>query len=85
MRGLTLVQRQRKDMRRIAVMVAALHDITEADLYVRDRNPHFVKARVVFWKMLYKKGFTQETIASLAGWDHTTIGHALQSETSPQR
>jgi len=83
-RGLTSAERQRRDMRRIAVMVARAHKISEADIYVRDRKPKFVQARVVLWKMLRAKGHTLQDIAGLAGWDHTTIGHAIQSETTPQ-
>ena len=65
---------------KIEVLKSKIHrvKVTEADLYVRDRRPKFVTARVVLWKMQDAKGFTQEEIASLAGWDHTTIGHALK-------
>ena len=68
-----LAQKDREAMRSIMRSVADRHGLTEADLYVRDRRGPVCLARSEAWAKCYHAGFTYVKIASVAGWDHTSV------------
>ena len=68
-----LAQKDRESMRQIMRCVAERHGFTEADLYVRDRRGPICRVRSEAWSACYHAGFTYVKIASVAGWDHTSV------------
>jgi chromosomal replication initiation ATPase DnaA len=67
----------REAMRAIFRHVARDHELTEADLYVRDRTAPVAEARACAMRACYDEGFSSPEIASLAGWDVTTVRRAI--------
>ena len=63
----------RKHIRMIISAVARSHGYTEADLLVRDRHRPVVRARHVAFKACRDAGFSCGAIASVGGWDVSTV------------
>jgi chromosomal replication initiation ATPase DnaA len=63
----------RKLVRSVLSDVALRHGLTEADLLVRDRHPVAVAARHEAFAACRSLGLTLQAIASVGGWDHTTV------------
>lgn len=63
----------RPTIRKIFQSVAESHGLTEADLLVRDRSGPVAAARHEAWAKCRRAGMTLQAIASVGGWDHTTV------------
>ena len=69
---------QREEMRVIYRRVANDFGIEEADIYVRDRSDLVRKARWAAWDKCRRAGYSLETIAALANWNHTSVMHGIE-------
>ena len=68
----------RKLVRSVLSEVAATHGLTEADLLVRDKHKPAVTARHEAWAICYRLGLTHEAIASVGGWDNSTVREGVR-------
>ncbi|MFC3060036.1 hypothetical protein [Paenirhodobacter populi] len=71
-------RKQREYLRDVFRAAAGRHGLTEADLYIRDQSKPLVAARHEAWAEARRSGFTLKEIASIAGWDHTSVMHGAR-------
>ena len=76
----------RPEMRHIFREVAKKYGLTEADLYVDDRNKEYVKARHEAWAKCYRdgRGFTYQDIAILCRWGISSVRDGISQYKARQ-
>ena len=57
----------------VARDIADAHHVTLDEILGRDRTPHHVRARVVFWAVLRARGLSYPAIGRMVGRDHTSV------------